>query len=60
MLTLTYDNLASLVAVDCSLSPLRQSVFNGSKILAVDLISLVAVDLASLDAGDLESLGASW
>jgi len=50
MLTLTSDNLASLVAVECSLSPLFQSGFAGSKLLAVDLASLVAVDLALLGA----------
>jgi len=60
MHTLISDNLASLVAVECSLSPLWQSGFTGSKLLAVDLVSLVAVDLASLVAVDLASLGASW
>jgi len=43
-----------------SLSPLRQSGFAGSKLLAVDLASLVAVDLATLAAVDQASLGAIW
>ena len=52
MLTVTSDNVALLVAVECSLSPLQQSGFAGSKLSAVDLVPLVTVDLASL--------GASW
>jgi len=60
MLTLTSDTLAPLVAAESSLSPLIQSVFAGSKLLAVDLVSLVAVDLAWLDALGLAWLGGSW
>jgi len=54
-------DLDSLVAVECSLSPLTISLhreqavsggsgFAGSKHLGVDLASVVAVDLASLGA----------
>ena len=40
----------TLPAEECSLSPLSQSGFTGSKLLAVNLSSLVAVDLATLVA----------
>jgi len=45
-----------LVVVEWSLSPLRQSGFAGSKLVAVNLASLVGVKLALLVAVDLASM----
>ena len=54
------SDMLGLTALTCSLLPLWQSGFAGSKLVAVDLISLLWVKLSFLVAVDLALLGASW